>query len=531
MKAAVAAIVLFCGLFVGVLAVYAGGALNSQMDSQTNSPLSEIKQQLKLIQNMLPRAAQVSELQGAPLAADVYNEAGQIIGYAFFTDDVVSIPAYSGQPIHTLVVFDLSGKFSGVQIISHKEPILVVGISNQRLEAFTRQYKGKNISDHIKIGGTDRPGYRSIDAISGATITVIVLNSSVTRSVIEVAKSRGLLKDSNQAGAANNEKIEPMWVSVWRSRIFEIIVLLIGLSILMFILILQDWLARHPSFLKRVRTAYLVYTVVFIGWYCLAQLSIVNVFTFIKAFVSGFQWDGFLIEPIMFILWGFVAITLLLWGRGVYCGWLCPFGALQELVFRLGEKMGVKSFEFPEVVHERLWAIKYIIMLLLFALSMQSITEMQKMAEVEPFKTVFTLRFQREWSYVVYALALILISAFNRKFYCRYICPLGASLTFSGRFKIFDWLRRRKECGRPCQTCRKDCEVRAIRSTGEIIDTECHYCLDCQITYWDDQRCLPLIERRRKHKKKSQINIAVDSLKKSKDIHQESQREKQRKKN
>jgi polyferredoxin len=278
-----------------------------------------------------------------------------------------------------------------------------------------------------------------------------------------------------------------------------------GLFVLTLILVLQDWLTRHPTLLTWLRNGFLVYTAVFIGWYALAQLSIVNVFTFIHSFVRGFSWENFLIEPTMFLLWGFVAVTILLWGRGVYCGWLCPFGAMQELIFRIGERLRLPTFEFPEVVHERLWAIKYIILLGLFALSMQSLSLAERYAEVEPFKTAVTMRFQREWSYVFYAGGLLLLAAFNRKFYCRYLCPLGAALTFPSKFRIFEWLRRRKECGRPCQICRQECEVRAIRSTGEINANECHYCLDCQVTYWNDQKCPPLAEKRRKRERHSRL--------------------------
>ena len=203
----------------------------------------------------------------------------------------------------------------------------------------------------------------------------------------------------------------------------------------------------------------------------------------------------------IFILWAFVAVTLLLWGRGVYCGWLCPFGALQEMTQQLARRLGVRQFEFPEMVHERLWALKYIILLALFGVSLQSLVQAERLAEIEPFKTAITLRFQREWGYIFFAGGLILISAFNRKFYCKYLCPLGAALAIGGEFRIFDWLRRHRECGRPCQVCAAECQVQAIRKNGEINANECHYCLDCQVTYWNDQKCPPEVERRRRRER------------------------------
>jgi polyferredoxin len=295
---------------------------------------------------------------------------------------------------------------------------------------------------------------------------------------------------------------EPLWVSVWQARKFQIAVLVVGLAALTSILVFQDWFARRPLLLKHVRRAFLAYTVLFIGWYALAQLSVVHVLTFVHAATRDFRWENFLIDPMLFILWSFVAVTLLLWGRGVYCGWLCPYGAAQELVQQAARRLGLPQLEFPNVVHERLWAVKYIVLLLLFGVSLQSLGDAVRYAEVEPFKTAVTLRFQREWPFVLYAGGLLLVSAFNRKFFCKYVCPLGAALSIPGRFRIFDWwLRRRRECGRPCQTCATECEVRAIRPTGEINANECHYCLDCQVTYYSDAKCPPLAERRKRQER------------------------------
>ncbi len=455
-------------------------------------------------------ANNIGPFEGEPEAAAIYN-ADRLLGYVFFTDHVMPVPAYSGKPIRTLVGFNLAGKIVGVEIVKHEEPILLAGVSEQELTNFKNQYLGQYADKRIQLGGSDRPGYVTLDSISGATITAMVLNTTIMTPLREIAVSRGLVRAENFQSSSGIVKEEPIWVYAWHNKTFQIGVLSAGLLVLLLILVFQDWLAHHPSLLIRLRYSYLAYTVIFIGWYSLAQLSIVNVLTFINSITHGFSWETFMIDPIIFILWCFVAMTILLWGRGVYCGWLCPFGASQEIIYKIGEKIGIRSFEFPATVHERLWAIKYVIMLGLFGVSLQSLAQAELLTEIEPFKTTFSLRFHREWGYVFYAAGLILISAWNRKFYCRYICTLGAALTFPSKFKIFDWLRRRKECGRPCQTCRSECEVGAIRLTGEIISQECHYCLDCQVTYWNEKKCPPLAERRKRRERRLAMKKQVST--------------------
>ena len=462
-----------------------------------------IAERYPVARDFFPTADRFGALEGEPPAAAVWGR-GKLLGYVFQTYDVIRIPAYSGKPINTLVGLDTGGRIVGVRIVHHEEPILAIGITDKELRAFTDQYVGKSAHERITVGAA-RAGYASVDTISGATITVMVENATLARAARAVAEARGLrlaaLTGSAPVVAAPPAPAEPIWVGVWQSKAFQIAVLVTGLVLLTAVLVFQDWLARHPRFLLYVRDGYLLFTLFFIGWYALAQLSVVNVLTFVHSVMRNFQWDSFLIDPIMFILWAFVAVTILLWGRGVYCGWLCPYGALQELTQQLAKRFNVRQYEFPEVVHERMWALKYIILIVLFGVSLQSLTESHKLAEVEPFKTAFAMRFQREWPFVLYAAGFVVLSAFNRKFFCKYLCPLGAALAIVGRFRIFDWLRRRKECGKPCQICHNECEVRAIRPTGEINANECHYCLDCQVTYYNDRKCPPFSEMRKRRER------------------------------
>ncbi len=471
-------------LLLAALLVAAAAAAGGQIDEE-------------VARAVFPGAEAVGLVTGEPPAAPVYRD-GRLAGYVFRTDDVLPIPAYSGKPVAMAVGIDLAGRITGVRILHHEEPILVVGVTPEHLRRFIGQYAGLNVRQRVQIGGF-RPGFVHLDGLTGATITAMVMNASIMRAARRVAESRGIVEPSGGAGTTAGSAAaagEPLWVESWRRRRPEIAVLGAGLAVLVWILLFEDWLARRPRILRPLRRLYLVWTLAFVGWIALGQLSIVNVLTFVHALMGEFRWETFLVDPALFILWSFVALVLILWGRGVYCGWLCPFGAAQELIQQGAQALRLPQLELPSVVHERLWALKYVIAVGLFGLSLQSVGEAVRYAEVEPFKTVFSLHFQRGWPFVAWALALLAASAVNRKFFCKYLCPLGAALAIPARLKIFDWLRRRRECGRPCQICANECEVRAIRATGEINPNECHYCLDCQITYWDDRRCPPLVERR-----------------------------------
>jgi polyferredoxin/Na+-translocating ferredoxin:NAD+ oxidoreductase RnfG subunit len=478
----------------------------------------------ELAQRYFPAADSVGEFAGEPLAAPVYHDE-QLLGYVFRTTDIAPIPAYSGKPITLLVGLDLDGWITGLQILEHSEPILVVGVSDQDLKHYVDQYQGVSVQERVKLGGSEREGYVTIDGITGASITAMVMNATVMKAVKKIAEARGIPRAGSvqpaesaapgvSAGETGSppawwlgETSEPFWVGVWRDRWWQVAVLCIALGLLTFVLLFQDWLTRRPRLLGIIRNGYLLFTLVFIGWYTLAQLSVIHVLTFINALLHQFTWESFLVDPLIFILWGFVALTLLLWGRGVYCGWLCPFGALQEFAYKLGRRLRLPEYSFPDVVHERLTALKYVIFVALFGLSLQSIGHAARAAEVEPFKTAIVLHFNRTGIFLWYAVALVVIAVFIRKFFCKYLCPLGAALAVPAPLRIFDWLRRRKECGRPCQICARQCQVQAIRTTGEINPNECHYCLDCQVIYWDDHQCPPLSEKRIR-REKSQAALA-----------------------
>ncbi len=643
--------------------------------------------------DVLPRADAFSQRKGRPPYVEGYRTEGgrkDLVGYVFLSTDIVDIPAYSGKPVVTLIGMDTKGLITGVRILRHSEPILLVGIPESALTRFISQYIGKFVGDRIEVGkARDEPGYVAVDAISGATVTVIAENQVILRSGYEIARQVGLLKaipkppavftpvsehlswdalvregsigritvrpkdvgvedtgepyidlhfgylnvptigrsilgddgyqrlmadlkpgehaifvigrgtasfkgsgfvrggiydrvrvaqdvetftfrDTDylnlyavhaagapaykesgifilrsasfsaaypwslvflasavdrqtgaktflnfdreywlparylEGGRPRIERPEPPWLRLWTSRKIEIAALALFLAAVAATYALRDRLVRRAR-RKDKRwvtipryTAWIV-SVGFVGFYATAQPSITHVLTWFHSLVYKWRWELFLSDPLIFIFWWYVVITVFLWGRGLFCGWLCPYGSMTELAFKLGGALGLKRFQFslPLAWHDRLKWIKYGVFAVLLALSFYSIGTAERMAEVEPFKTTFLVGvWNRSWPFVAYWAALFVLSMFMERPFCKYLCPLGAGLAIPTTFRFFG-LKRKAECT-TCHACQKGCGSLAIDDLGHIDRRECLLCLECQILYYDDHACPPLGQERRR---------------------------------
>ena len=288
---------------------------------------------------------------------------------------------------------------------------------------------------------------------------------------------------------------EPLWRSIWAAKQVQAGIVIAMLAVLTVILFAQEWITRRPRLWRAGRLGFLATTFLVLGMGLNGQLSVVQVIAFVHSLLTGFRWETFLIEPVIFLLWSFVALGLLFWGRGVYCGWLCPFGALQELTNAAAQRLGLRQIAVPQALHERLWVIKYTLFVGILALSFYSMRDALTLAEVEPFKTAISMRFIRAWPFVLFVGAILFAGLFIERFYCRYLCPLGAGLAIPAKLKVFDWLHRRPQCGRECRLCETKCTVGAIDAVGRINPNECVLCLRCQVIMNDTAQC-PVLKRR-----------------------------------
>ncbi|MGX1202643.1 4Fe-4S binding protein [Marinobacter sp. MBR-105] len=671
-----------------------------------------------VIQSLFPSATVIEDKLPDFPVYPVY-QLQELLGYAYVSTDFVTLQGFAGKPITMMIGLDTKGRFTGVEVLHHHEPVFLHGLGEAPLNEFVAQYEGRSLKDQIIVQASSRSSRDTggqqvyFDGVSKATVSVLIINDTILSSALQVARSklegfaqaaptrarqdyyepltwqqlldrgyvqkrtlsaqeveaklgrplmdyptdlsppsgeafteiyfayvnspmvgRNLLGDEgyqsfqerlndrgkvimvmsqgvyphvNEAfvpgstpsrigltqnelaiemrdlnwlepnqqimapGAPDmaamnlfrvggnagfnpgseasfhlditaprnhlitdharftlpvtfspdlfepvevapdfNEGQQPVWIGLWKERWWQISLLVTGLTILTVFFARQKTLTRYPRLVHGFRWGFLLFTLFFIGFYAQGQLSVVNIYTLLLALWDGFSLNVFLLDPVIFILWTYTFVTLFIWGRGLFCGWLCPFGALQELVAWIGQRLGLRQIKIPERWHRRLILLKYPILAGLVTTAFFSLTLAEQLAEVEPFKTSITLYFIRHWPFVMYALALLAIGLFVHKFYCRYLCPLGAGLAVLGRLRVFSWLERVKRCGQPCQHCKNECGINAIRKDGRVDYDECIQCLECVVILRDQNQCVDAIVQAKQRQKQARI-LATDA--------------------
>jgi NosR/NirI family transcriptional regulator, nitrous oxide reductase regulator len=649
--------------------------------------------------HVLPDAVRFEQLANTTFHIG-YNAAGTAIGWVTISTAVVDILAYSGKPLITLIGINKKRKITGVEIVHHSEPILLVGIPEAALKAFERWYVGRELSATVFVGQTDKAGTQSIDAISGATVTSLALNQTILGTARKLALGVNLIEQTSATTGHFVEQSEPLtwaqmeeqglfgrlfvsekqmgeqqtehgqFVNLWftiadapqvgralfgdndyawlrerqkpgehlvvilgsgsqsfkgsgfvRGGIFDRVrieqglrqivfrdtdyrnlssiqaagapsfdegalfftrknqlragdpfnlifmgsrydqkggfsrsfrsfsstfelpdslyqrthtidplqdepiyhqawrlggmrALLLSLFLLgvMALFVGRAWLTQNIKRLSRIHTTALVISVVFIGFILKAQPSITQLLTLIDGAFQGFQWSVYLSEPTLFVFWISIAIVTLIWGRGVFCGWTCPFGALTELQFLVGRRLRLPAFELPDAIHQRVRYLKYVALVVIVATYLMSPILGEMLTEIEPFKTTFLVRpWSRDLAFTLWWGLILGASLVWFRPFCRYLCPLGAGLALaSSRAPLGPY--RRQLC-RSCTICRRDCQTKAFRDDGSITKQECLSCMECEVNYADKQVCPPLVALEALKQRSQRDNKPIDPKK------------------
>lgn len=648
---------------------------------------------------VFPGALSFSPRKGQPPYVEAYGQVDAsgkpvLLGYVMLSTDITDTPAYSGKPVITLIGMDTVGRYVGVKVLKHSEPILLLGIPESALVKFNDQYLGKSVKDQIEVGPS-RPDENvlGLDAISGATVTVVAQNQVMQLSGGAVARQVGIIEPTRRdparwlasgkryswaelvgMGAVQQLRVKPEqvglpksdtpfialwfgdlnhpdlgrsllgergydnlrsrlkagenaffivrtageesfkgsgfvrggiydrvqvkqgadsftfrdldylnlygleaagapattesgifvirsasfsaawpwklaflgnrvdratgqrsfavfeskywlpaalleggrpvvkepdapWVRIWKTQSLGIgafVALLVTVTV---VYALRERLTRLSTHKNKWPVNAFKYSawalsIGFVGFGVMAQPSVTQVLTWFHSLLFQWTWSLFLTDPYVFVFWIFIIVTVFLFGRGLFCGWMCPFGSLSEAIFKLAGKLGLKRWQrpVPQAFHDKLKWLKYAIFFGLLAVSMVDMGRAEALAEVEPFKTTFLVGIlSRPWPYGLFVAVLLGLSIFIERPYCKYICPLGASLAMPSTFRWFG-LKRKRDCN-SCKACAVGCGAQAIDAAGRIDHRECLHCLDCMVLYTDSKGCPPLARERKRRER------------------------------
>jgi hypothetical protein len=307
------------------------------------------------------------------------SPAGEV---AFRSYDLVpSHRGYAG-PIKLLVVLGPDGRIRGLRIIEHRETRNYVHYLET--PAYLNRFIGKSVLDRFAVD-------QDVDGISRATVSVEALART--------------LRDSSRMAAERAYGLqvagEPERAAVgWGGPLYGLLFLSAAAGYVQ--------TRRSPRW-QLFRDGVLIASIVIAGWHLSAQLSILHVFNLA------------LCRPSSSVLWYLVVggafLSLAVAGR-FYCGWLCPFGALAELIGRIPARKWTVPAEKDAAGRE----LKYL--LLGAATAAVLVSGRTEYGNYEAYVTLFAL----QGTPLAWLLVLVTLAANLRirRFWCRYLCPVAA---------------------------------------------------------------------------------------------------------
>ena len=173
-------------------------ALLCALPAQAESVLAKLLPQIEASE-LVPGADGFGAI-GEDLAVAPILSGGTEVGHVFITSDFVGTTGYSGKPIHVAVALDAKAHVLGVALVKHSEPVVLIGIPEAEVRKMIVGYVGLDLT----AGEGPAP-----DIISGATVTVMVIDDSIVRSGIKVARALGLGGLTPEADTAPRAEIDP----------------------------------------------------------------------------------------------------------------------------------------------------------------------------------------------------------------------------------------------------------------------------------------------------------------------------------
>lgn len=185
------------------------------------------------------------------------------------------------------------------------------------------------------------------------------------------------------------------------------------------------------------------------------------------------------------IVIGLAIMTTIVFGP-IICGFICPFGALQDLVAKLGKKTNKKKYNkfISKKLDKNLKYLRYITLVAtVYLTATSSVVLLESINPYHAFLGIFKLNVSIVGLIILFI--IIITSLFVQRPWCKYLCPYGAFLGLFNKIKVFRIVRKNSTCV-SCKKCSHTCPMSIdVHEKDEIRDLSCISCLECV----DDKVC------------------------------------------
>ena len=240
---------------------------------------------------------------------------------------------------------------------------------------------------------------KGIDMVTGATVSSKAFTTAIRAGSHAVGRQY------------LNQSIEEQEAEWAFGRNEMILLLLYG------IILLGSW-----KELPKLRYLTLLSGLVFIGFYLSNPITLSNFSALLLGYFKPLKEELF-----WWLLVGGSLLMALVLGKNLYCSWLCPFGAIQELVAKLGG-IGVRlDKKVVRYVKYSSYFLTWLALMVIFT------TSNGPLGSYEPFGTIFGYQgVGAQW----FILPVVILGSFVLpRFWCRFFCPVGVLLDLTGKIR------------------------------------------------------------------------------------------------
>jgi len=362
---------------------------------------------------------------------NVYDSNEQPAGYIFGSEDLAPQVRGFGGKINLAIYIDTTGRLIDFHIVRSSETPAYFEMLTQ-----WRQL----LNDRALF---DAEPFANVDAVTGATVS-----SKAILDALEIAGHKFSTQILGRAPQTGIKKTSTMY-SYLPDAAGAYLTTVVILSIVV-IYFGGFW----------VRLAVLCFNLIVGGIILNAQYSIEQIVTILSLHAPAAGLSG------AFILVVGIPLLVALFGN-IYCGYICPFGAMQELLgFIIPQKYK------PAIPAEKMQKARFVKYIMLFVLIMVFFLSRNRMTlAADPLISIFNLRpsiFNFNSTVFLILAAALVGSAFYTRFWCSYLCPVGAFLSLFNNVLLLKKYLPAKKFGK--------CEF-GLTSNDKM---DCLYCDKCR---------------------------------------------------